>query len=170
MGCLKGSNGRNRPRVLAGMGLGEKGDRAPRPPEADMLAAHDAVTTTSRKAQQKLRKLVNQGNHAAYTASLDQLPDTARPSGPGDPLRGCETKAFTKARYRSLQVAGATACLRVRPTDSLRVIPAAEFVGMGRGLLGIEEHVAVRCPCCDAVDVDTCTPGKHASVPGPGPR
>ena len=69
-------------------GLGEKGDRAPRPPEADMLAAHDAVTTTSRKAQQKLRKLVNQGNHAAYTASLDQLPDTARPPGPGDPLGG----------------------------------------------------------------------------------
>ena len=26
---------------------------------------------------------------------------------------------------------------------------------MGRRFLGIEEHVAVRCPCCDAVDVDT---------------
>ena len=35
-------------------GLGEEGDRAPRPPEAAMLAANDAVTTNSRKAQQKL--------------------------------------------------------------------------------------------------------------------
>ena len=25
---------------------------------------------------------------------------------------------------------------------------------MGRRFLGIEEHVAVRCPCCDAVDMD----------------
>ena len=72
-------------------GLGEEGDRAPRPPEADMLAAHGAVTTNSRKTQQKLGKLVNQGRHAAHTASLDQLPDTAHPPGPGDPLRGCET-------------------------------------------------------------------------------
>ena len=49
-------------------GLGEEGGRAPRPPEADMLAAHDAVTTSSRKAQQKVGKLVNQGKHAAHTA------------------------------------------------------------------------------------------------------
>ena len=138
-------------------GLGGEGNRAPRPPEANMLATHDAVTTNSGKAQQTLGKLVNQGRHAAHTASLDQLPDTARPPGPGDPLRGCETKAFAKARYRSLQ---GTVCLRARPTDSFRVIPAAEFVGMGRRFLGIEEHVAARCPCCDAVDVDT----RHARI------
>ena len=136
-------------------GRGEEGDQAARTPEADMLAAHDAVTTNSRKAQQKLGKLVHQGRHAAHTASLDQLPDTARPPGPGDPLRGCETKAFDKARYRSLQGARATACLRARPTDSLRVIPAADFVGVGKRFLGIEEHVAIRCSCCDEVDVDT---------------
>ena len=53
--------------------LSEEWDRARRPPEADMLAAHDAVTTNSRKAQQKLGKLVNQGRHAAHTTSLDQL-------------------------------------------------------------------------------------------------
>ena len=47
-----------------------------------------------------------------------------------------------------------------RPTDSLRVIPAAEFVGMGRRLLGIEEHVAVRCPCCDAVEMATRHPAR----------
>ena len=111
-------------------GRGEEGDQAARTPEADMLAAHDAVTTNSRKAQQKLGKLVNQGRHAAHTTSLDQLPDTARPPGPGDPLRGCETKAFAKARCRSLRWAGATACIRARPTDSLRVKPAAEFVGI----------------------------------------
>ena len=70
MGGLEGSDGRNRPRVLAGIGLGEEGDRASRPPEADVLAAHDAVTTNSRKAQQKLGRLVNQGRHACllYTS------------------------------------------------------------------------------------------------------
>ncbi|CAN0496495.1 unnamed protein product, partial [Laminaria digitata] len=31
---------------------------------------------------------------------------------------------------------------------------------MGRRFMGIEEHVAVRCPCCDAVDVDT----RHARI------
>ena len=34
-------------------GLGAEGDQAPRTPEADILAAHDAVTTNSTKAQQK---------------------------------------------------------------------------------------------------------------------
>ena len=53
-----------------------------------------------------------------------------------------------------------TAYLRARPTDSLRVIPTAEFVGMGRRFMGIEEHVAVRFPCCDAVGVDT----RHAHI------
>ena len=68
-----------------------------------MLAAHDAVTTTSRKAQQKLGKLVDQGRHAAHTASSEDLPETARPPGPSDPIGWTETKAFAKARYRSLQ-------------------------------------------------------------------
>ena len=27
-------------------------------------------------------------------------------------------------------------------------------VGIGRRFMGIEEHVAVRCLCCDATDVD----------------
>ena len=39
--------------------LSEEWDRARRPPEADMLAAHDAVTTNSRKAQQNMGNLVN---------------------------------------------------------------------------------------------------------------
>ena len=73
-------------------GLGAEGDQAPRTPEADILAAHDAVTTNSTKAQKKLGKLVNQGRHAAHTALIDQLPETSRPQGPGDPLGRCETK------------------------------------------------------------------------------
>ena len=62
-----------------------------------MLAAHDAVTINSRKAQQKLDKLVNQGRHAARTALLEQLLETAPPPGSDSPLRGSETKAFAKA-------------------------------------------------------------------------
>ena len=42
-------------------GLGAEGDKASRPPEADLLPAHDAVTTNFRKAQQKLGKLVRAG-------------------------------------------------------------------------------------------------------------
>ena len=122
-----------------------------------MLAAHDAVTTNSRKAHllQELRKLVNAGRHAAQTALSERLPETARPPGPDDPLGGGETKAFAKARCRSLPEAGATACIRARPTDSLRVVTAAEFVGMARRLIGIEENVAMGRSCCDAVEVDT---------------
>ena len=67
---------------------------------------------------------------------------------------------MAKARYGSLQGAVATAHVRVRPTDLLRVIPATEFVGIGRHFVGIEGHVALRCPCCDATDVDT----RHARI------
>ena len=143
-----------------GWGLDAEGGLAPRPPEADMLPAHDAVTTNSRKAEHKLGKLVNQGRHATHTALPVELPETASSPGPGDPIGGTETKAAAKARYRGLQEAGAMACLRARPTNQLRVIPAAEFTGMGRWFLGIEEHVAMRCPSCDTVDVDT----RHARI------
>ena len=42
-------------------GLGAEGDTALRPLKVDILAAHDAVTTNSRKAQHHLGKLVNKG-------------------------------------------------------------------------------------------------------------
>ena len=42
-------------------GLSAEESADPRPPEVDILAAHDAVTTNSRKAQHKLGKLANQG-------------------------------------------------------------------------------------------------------------
>ena len=44
--------------------------------------------------------------------------------------------------------------------DSIHVIPAAEFVGMGRRFIGIEDNLAVRCPCYNAVDLDT----RHARI------
>ena len=40
------------------------------------------------------------------------------------------------------------------------VSPAAEFVGTRRRFIGIKEHVALRCPCCNAVGVDT----RHARI------
>ena len=50
-----------------------------------MLPGHDAVTTNSRKAQQKFGELMNQGRHAAHTASLEELPETAPPPPTGRP-------------------------------------------------------------------------------------
>ena len=166
MGGVTGSDGGHRPRILVRMGSRRRGGQGPKTPRdrhAGCTRRHNHELMNSRKAQQKLQKLgklVNQRRHAAHAASLEELPETARPPGPGDPMGGTETKALAKARYRSLQGAGATACLRARPTDSLRVIPAEEFVGMGRRFIGIEKHVAVRRPCCDAVDMDT----RHASI------
>ena len=84
----EGSDGRNRPESWLGWGLGAEGYLASRPPEA--------VTTNPRKAHRKLGKLVNLGRHAAHTASLEQLPETVLPPGPGDPPGRCETKVFTK--------------------------------------------------------------------------
>ena len=69
MGGIEGGDGGQR-------GLGAEGGQAPRPPEADMLAAHDAGTTNARNVQQKLGKLVKttptQGRYAAHTASLER--------------------------------------------------------------------------------------------------
>ena len=84
-------------------GLGEEGDATPRPPEVDILAAHDAVTTNSRKAQYKLSKLVNQGRRAAHIASLDQLPETARPRGPDDPLGEGRPKHWRRLATRAFK-------------------------------------------------------------------
>ena len=79
-------------------GLGEEGDRASRPPEADMLAAHDAVTTNSLKAQQKLGKLVNQGKHAAQTHSLVRsAAGHGTPSGTGRPAQGVRNQGLRRS-------------------------------------------------------------------------
>ena len=41
------------------------------PQEAEMVAANDAVTISSTKAQLKLVELVNHGRHTAHADSLD---------------------------------------------------------------------------------------------------
>lgn len=131
-----------------------------------MLAAHDEVTSDPGKPTTKMGKLANRGRHAAHTASLDhQLSETARPPGSDDPLLygGRKTRALAKTRCRSLQGAGTTtAWYRARPTDSLRVLTASEFLDMvqRQRVLGIEDYVAATCSCCDVVDVDT----RHAPV------
>lgn len=48
------------PKCWLEYGFGTEEGATPKFPEADMLAAHDMVTTYSRIAQQKLGKLVNQ--------------------------------------------------------------------------------------------------------------
>ena len=106
-------------------------------------------------------KLVNQVMHAVHHTSM------ARPPKPDDALSGGETKVFAKARCSNLQETEATACLRVRPTYSLRVVPA-EFVAIRRRFIGVEEHVAMKYQCSDAVDVDIqyarICPGAGAQV------
>lgn len=61
---------------------------APRAAEVDILAAHNARTTKSRKIQQRLGKAVNRVRSAAHAASLDQFPETASPSEPDNPVGG----------------------------------------------------------------------------------
>lgn len=56
------------------------------------------------KSQQKMGKLVNRARHAAHTASLDQLPKTARSTRPDDPLARKETRAAAKTRYYCTEI------------------------------------------------------------------
>ena len=113
-------------------GLGQEGGLAPRSSEADIPAAHDSMATNSRKVQQTLDKLVNQGRHAAHAASMEELPEPARPLRPGDHNGGTETNALAKASFRIQQGAVSMACLRARPTGVRPVIPAKAFVGKRR--------------------------------------
>lgn len=152
------------PRILESA-LGVEGRQAPSPPEANMLATHHVVSTNSRKAQQTLGKLVNQGRHAVHKASEDQLPETERPPGRDDPLGGDETRAFAKARHRSLR--------------SNRIPPAA-----ANGLAPCHTRIRVRGNWRELhVDCGTHgsevppaaiqsmrTPDTHASTPEPGQR
>ena len=45
--------------------------------------------------------------------------------------------------------------------------PKTELVGIRRRFMGIKEHRAVKCPCCDAT---IRTPDTHVSVPEPAGR
>ena len=59
------------------------------------------------------------------------------------------------ARQQSQSGAGAAAWLRTRPADAQRVIPAQEFLYVGRRHLGTKEPLAATCPTCDAADANT---------------
>ena len=65
--------------------------------DREVLAAHDAETTNSYKAQNKIRKQVNMVRYDRYVTSLDELPTDARPpEGIG--------KATESVRARSCRV------------------------------------------------------------------
>ena len=98
---------------------------------------------------------MNRVRYHPYVASLDQLPEDAGPSGSNDVFGGIETRDIAKARQRSLSGSGAVACLRARPMDPPRIIPASEFVFIGRCFPGMEETLAARCACCEATDANT---------------
>ena len=107
-------------------------DRAFRPEEVsasgnsdrEVLAAHDAVTTNSLKAQKKLGKQINRVRYDRYVTSLDGLPTHARPLEEVGPFGESETRECAKARQRSQSRPGDASWLRARPVDAQRVIPA----------------------------------------------
>lgn len=67
MGSNDGSDHRIHFPIFIGMAaFGEAGNLALRAPEADMMAVHDTVTTTSRNSQHMLAYLVNQLRHLGY--------------------------------------------------------------------------------------------------------
>ena len=100
--------------------------------DVEVLPAHDGETIGSHKAWHKLRQQVNRVRYQRYVASLDQLPEEAGPSGSNDVFGGVETRDLAKARQRGISGPGAVACLRARLVDPARIIPASEFVSIGR--------------------------------------
>ena len=149
---------------------GEQG--ASRQSVADMLPAHDAETISSSKAQHRLGNLVNRVRYERYVASLDQLPETRPQRGTGDSQGEKEAQGLCKARQRSQSGSGATAFLRVRLVDSAKTISAPRVRDGGEEILGMEEILAARCPCCGKAEVNTrhaVSPIGRAGEPAPSP-
>ena len=71
------------------------------------LAAHDGESTTPRKAQHKLGKVVNKIQLEKFMESLEHLPEEAISPTPDDPFGGTEAKDAALARVRSSQGQGA---------------------------------------------------------------
>ena len=67
------------------------------------LAAHDGETTTARKAQQKIGKVLSGATHKRFIEFLDILPSEPVPPSPNDPFSGTESKEQAQARVRSSQ-------------------------------------------------------------------
>ena len=119
--------------------------------------AHDAETINSHKTQKKLGKQVNRVRQDRYVASLDGLLAHARPPSP---FGETYTHECAKARQRTQSGPRAAVWLRARPVDASRVIPAHDFLSIGRRHLGIENQLAATCPACGAVDANT----RHARL------
>ena len=85
------------------------GDRAFRLEEAshsgnsgrDLLAAHDAETINSHKAQKQIGQQVNRVCCDRYVTSPDGLPMHPRPPAEADPFGESENRECAKARHRS---------------------------------------------------------------------
>lgn len=99
-----------------------------RQPTVEELAAHDGESTTTRKAQHKLGKVVNKIQLQKFMESLEHLPEEAVPPTIDDPLGGSEAKDMALARVRNSQEPGGHAFFRVAPTDRAREMPPNEFV------------------------------------------
>ena len=120
--------------------------------DREVLVAHDAETINSHKTQKKLGKQVNRVRQDRYVASLDGLLAHARPPSP---FGETYTHECAKARQRTQSGPRAAVWLRARPVDASRVIPAHDFLSIGRRHLGIENQLAATCPACGAVDANT---------------
>ena len=97
--------------------LDPPGENGRRQPTVAELAAHDGESTTPRKAQHKLGKVVNQIKLDNFMESLEHLPEEEIPPTQDDPFGGSETKDMALARVRSSQGPGAHAFFRAAPTD-----------------------------------------------------
>ena len=128
--------------------------------DREVLAAHDAETTNSHRAQKKLGKQVNLVRYDRYVTSLDGISTNSRPPEGIGPFAGSETRECAKTRQRSPSGPAAAAWLRARPVGAQRVIPAQAFLYAWRRHLEIEEHLAATCPACDAADANT----RHARL------
>lgn len=126
------------------------------------------MNTGSRKFRQKLGRLVSQGRHAAHTDCLNNLPEKRHAhrhwtTGCG----GRESKAFAKARCRSLQGAETTARLRAcrDRTRSVPSIPAQRtswhLEGASWRLRGTRSGERMPLPTTQS----TWTRDTHASIP-----
>ena len=83
--------------------LEPQGENGSRQPTVEELAAHDGESTTPRKAQHKLGKVVNKIQLEKFMASLDHLPEEAVPPTREHPFGGSEGKELALARVRSSQ-------------------------------------------------------------------
>lgn len=108
--------------------MAQSEDAAQRPPKMDVLAAHDAKKNESPHIPTTyIGNLVSRSRHAAHTAALNQLPDTANLPESNNPLEGKETKAFDhRSSNESFWGGSYRLSFGPRPIDSLRVFFASD--------------------------------------------